>query len=192
MVSPPSAAGACRSSIWQGQLFGQEDDRDHVGQQQRHVAQHRGRLNGCVLFRGSRDSRGRILHGQEIGPVPTGLEKQERQVEADGRNRDEQLLRERERRSWGGGGEVRQHQRQHAQRNDHAQVGIRALQVVVLLQPAPAARQQRQSDYSVEDDHGDRKQRVARKRGLFWPCSIMALMLTTSIEVIASVRIKVP
>ena len=103
------------------------------------------------------------LEGEEA-PVTSRLYRQERPVQADQHERQHPLLCARERGAGGSLGEVRQDEAEHRQRNDDAQVGVRALQVVGLLAMPQATEQQRHAHQSVEQQHDDGEQRVAHQR----------------------------
>jgi hypothetical protein len=92
-----------------------------------------------------------------------GLDGQEGAVERQGHDHQKQGLEARQRRLLGADREVRQDQRQHRQRQDHRQVGIGALEVVLLLAVAQRAEQQRQPHQTVQHDHHHREHGVARQ-----------------------------
>ena len=78
----------------------------------------------------------------EIAAVPPGLDRQEGGIKADRDKDQEVLLREGERRARRGLGVVGQDQAQHDQRDDHAEVGVGALEVVLLLAVPPSPEQE--------------------------------------------------
>jgi hypothetical protein len=54
----------------------------------------------------------------------------------------------------------------HDQRNDHSEIGIGALKIILLLFMAPTAEEQRQADHAVEDYHDHGEQGVAGQGGV--------------------------
>jgi hypothetical protein len=95
------------------------------------------------------------------------LKKQKGRIQSQRNRGHKDFLREREPR-WPrfDHREIRQHETQHAKRNDHAKISVGALQVVILLAITPAAQQQRKTYHTVEHDHGHRKQRIACQGGV--------------------------
>jgi hypothetical protein len=100
----------------------------------------------------------------EVVLVPTGLQREEGSIKAHGHDCDEGALPNRQRRPRRRLRKVGQQQAERDQRQDHAEIRVRALQIVVLLAVPEAAHQQRQPDHAVKDDHHDREQRVAHQR----------------------------
>src|SRR3954454_9720478 len=69
----------------------------------------------------------------EVVPVPPGLQREEGSVEAHGHDCDEGALPNRQRRPRRRLRKVGQQQAERDQRQDHPEIGVRALQIVVLL-----------------------------------------------------------
>ena len=105
-----------------------------------------------------------ILPEGEISAVASGLHRQKDGVKADSGQDDEGLLRVGKRRPLGGDGEGRQHQAEHDQRHDGAEIGVGPLQIIALLAVTPGADQQRQADHAIENDHDHGKERVPHER----------------------------
>src|SRR6185437_8202224 len=101
--------------------------------------------------------RGVVAVADEIAPMTPGLDGKKGDVKTNRHDAKKYLLSKRKRWSGCGGGEIRKGQREHRQGNDHAKIGIRALQVVVLLHVTPAAEQQRAANHAAKDNHDDRE-----------------------------------
>ena len=136
----------------------------------------------------------RLFHAEhEISAMPAGLHGEEGGIQSDAHQPEEGLLCRGQGGSGGGLGVVRHDEAQHRQRDDDAQVGIRTLEVVVLLPVPPGPEQQRRAHHAVQDDHDDREQGIPHHRER---CSsndiITAEIAAASMAVTASVRISVP
>jgi hypothetical protein len=107
-----------------------------------------------------------VFHSQhEVPAMPPGLYAEEGGVEAHAHQPEEGLLGSGEGGAGGGLGVIRRDETEHRQRNDHAQVGIRTLEIVELLPVAPGPEQERCARHPVEHDHDDREQGVADHGG---------------------------
>ena len=100
----------------------------------------------------------------EIAPVASGLHRQKDGVKADRGEDDKGLLRVGKRRPLGGDGEGRQHQAEHHQRHDRAEIGVGPLQIIALFAVTPRPDQQREAHHAIENDHHDGIERVPDQR----------------------------
>ena len=127
-------------------------------------------VTGGLGFIGSNVVRQLVGAGQVVGgevrPVRDRLHGEEHAVQPERRDDEELLLTERQSRPRSGAREVRQDQRQHRKRDDHGEVRVRALQVVLLFVKAQRAQQQCQAYQSIEYNHQHGEHGVARKAGV--------------------------
>jgi hypothetical protein len=96
--------------------------------------------------------------------VPAGLDIEEDRVEQDGNDADEFELDPRVNRSRRGESIVRQNQRDGRHREQHAEIGVGAGDLDVLLAIAQPADEDADADQAIADDHHHRKHGVARQR----------------------------
>ncbi len=139
-------------------MLGQENDRHQVQYKQNGFRQNAPRRG---VRRGDAN---RIGHCEEFA-MAAGLNGQERNEQPHGDQYQKPLLAVGERGAWRGLREIGQHQAEYRQRYDHAEIGVGALQIVLLLSMPPAADQQTQAYHAVQEDHHHGEQRIARQRG---------------------------
>ncbi len=138
------------------ELIDEIDDRGHIGDQHENREPCR-RAGGVRLRVGG----GREL---EIFVIAACLEKQKQGVEAQRDDDHGDLLNGRVGRPGRRLGEVRQDQRERHERQEHAEIGVGALQIELLLAVLDPADKKRDSDHAVHDDHDDGHERVAHER----------------------------
>src|SRR5689334_19912717 len=98
-----------------------------------------------------------IFGFHEILAVSHRLDEQKDRVEHQRRQRHEDSLQNRKRRSTGGSGEARKHQTEHGERHDDVKIRVDPLQIVMLLAMAEPAHQQTEPDEAVESNHDNSK-----------------------------------
>ena len=138
-------------------------------------------------------SSGRSPGSTKKPPVPARLDSQEDAVEHHRAQRERDRLAGVQRPRRRRGRELRQHQRDHRERDDHDQVRQRRRAGCTTARGAAARRSAGQPDHAVQHDHhAPRTSCPGRRPGFASPPSITALISPTSIVTIESVRIRVP
>src|SRR4029077_9168486 len=112
---------------------------------------------------------GRILrHGffyiKEVAPVSQRLDEEKDRIKQQRDRREKDFLFRRKGWAAGRDSEVWQHQTEHSQGHDYIEVGIHALDVVMLLAISQPAKHQRQTYKAAECDHDHGKNCVSPER----------------------------
>ena len=104
----------------------------------------------------------------EKAPMANGLDGQKHAVKENREQRKEERLHLRQRRVGRGPREVRQNERDDRERHDQSEIRRRPLQIVILLVVPETAKQQRQADDPVQDDHQEGEHGIPpeRRRGI--------------------------
>jgi hypothetical protein len=136
--------------------------------------------------------RGVVAGRQEVVAVAHGLHEQEDGVEGEADGADEAELERGVERPGRAGGVVRQHQHQRRHRDQHGEVGLRAVGREFLLAVAQRADDDAGARQAVQHQHQHRVHRIAREVGLGSPLSMIETISATSMTVTARARTSVP
>src|SRR6476661_2595321 len=105
-----------------------------------------------------------FFYVQEVAAVSQRLDEQKDRVKQKRHRREKDFLLCRK--SWAAGrnSEIWQHHTEHSQGHDYVEVGIDALDIVMLFAISQPAKHQRQTHQAVERDHDHGKNCVSSER----------------------------